>query len=77
MFNEFKNGSIVIVFGPGKVDDKYYKNVPATIIERDPFFKDYHIRLKDGTEDWVSSIYLRKAHSKRKKNKKRGKNNEN
>lgn len=40
MFNKFKNGEKVIVCGPGENNGKYYKNLPAKIIERDPYFYD-------------------------------------
>lgn len=39
MFNEFKNGEEVLVNGTGKNGGKQYWNVPARIIERDPYFK--------------------------------------
>ena len=67
MFNEFKNGSKVIVNGIGLKDGKFYKNVPAIIIERDPYYLDYHVKFQDGTTDWLSPEYLRKPYSKRKK----------
>lgn len=66
MFNEFKNGTKVIVCGLGKIDGKFYKNLPAIIIECDSYFKDYHVKFKDGTEDWIAPEHLRKPYSKRK-----------
>lgn len=60
MHNEFKDGSEVIVDGPGKNDGKYYDNQSAIVLERDPYFKDYNVKFKDGTEDWLSPRYLRK-----------------
>ena len=56
MFNEYKKGHRVIVYGPGqKLDNngkcKFYKNKPAIIVERDPYYKDYCVRFKDGSED--------------------------
>ena len=67
MFNKFKNGDKVFVEGFGKVDGKFYKNVPAKVIRRDPYFKDYLVRFKDGAEDWLSSQYLRKPYSRKKR----------
>lgn len=67
MFNEFKNGDKVFVEGIGKNNGKVYKNVPAKIIERDPYFKDYLVRFKNGTEDWILPQYLRKPYSRRKR----------
>ena len=32
----------------------------AEVIERDPYFKDYHIRFEDGSEDWLLPKYLLK-----------------
>ncbi len=58
MHNEFKDGSQVVVNGPGKSDGKYYDNQLAIILERDPYYLDYHVKFKDGTEDWFSPKYL-------------------
>ena len=65
MFNEFKKGSKVIVNGTGQNDGKIYKNVPAKIIERDPYYLDYHVQFKDGTEDWILPKDLRKPYSRK------------
>jgi hypothetical protein len=67
MFNEFKNGEKVIVYGPGENDGKFYRNIPAKIIERDPYYKDYHVEFKDGTDDWILSEHIRKPYSRKKK----------
>lgn len=67
MFNKYKNGSKVIVYGTGKNNGKFYKNVPATVIEVDPYYRDYHLKFKDGTEDWLSEEHLRKPYTKGKK----------
>ena len=45
MHNEFKNKTKVIVYGPGENNGKMYRNVPAIVIERDPYYKDYHVRF--------------------------------
>ena len=67
MFNKFKNNHKVIVCGPGQTDGKFYKDVPAIIIERDPYYKDYHVKFKDGTEDWILPKYLRKPYERKEK----------
>ena len=66
MHNKFKDGSKVIVKGPNKSDDKYYKNQLAIILGRDPYYLDYIVRFKDGTEDWFSPKYLQKPMPERK-----------
>ncbi len=63
MFNKFKKGCKVIVYGPGQNDGKIYKNIPATVVGRDPYFKDYCVKFKDGTEDWILPQYLRKPYA--------------
>ena len=60
MFNKFKKGHRVIVYGPGQNDGKFYRNVPAIIIERDSFYKDYLVKFNDGSEDWIEPNHLRK-----------------
>lgn len=67
MFNTYRKGHKVIVYGPGQNNGKIYKNVPAIIIERDPYYYDYNVQFKDGTEDWILPKYLRKPYTKRKK----------
>lgn len=66
MKNEFKYGEKVIVYGIGKKNLKFYKNMPGTVIERDTFYKDYCVKFSDGTEDWFDEDYLRKPYKKRK-----------
>lgn len=70
MHNEFKNGSKVFVYGPGQNDGKFYNKKLAIILERDPYFRDYHVKFKDGTEDWILPKYLRKPYARKKGNKK-------
>lgn len=60
MRNEFKDGSQVIVKGKGKNDGKYYDNQLAIVLERDPYYLDYHVQFKNGTEDWFSPKCLQK-----------------
>lgn len=65
MFNKYKKGNKVIVYGPGQNNGKFYKNVPAIIVERDPYFHDYNVKFKDGTEDWILPKYLRKPYTRK------------
>lgn len=67
MHNKFKNGMKVIVCGPGENNGKFYKNVPAKIVSRDPYYKDYLVRFKNGTEDWLLPEYIRKPYSRKRK----------
>ena len=67
MHNEFKNKTKVIVYGPGESNGKMYRNVPAIVIERDPYYKDYHVRFKDGTTDWLLPEHIRKPYSRNKR----------
>lgn len=60
MKNKFKNKDKVFVYGPGENAGTFYKNVPAIIIERDSYYKDYLVKFKDGTEDWIEPKHLRK-----------------
>ena len=60
MHNGFRDGSQVIVNGSGKNNGKYYDNQLAIVLERDPYFLDYHVRFEDGTDDWLSPRYLQK-----------------
>ncbi len=60
MNNKFKNGTKVIVCGQSNSNSKFYKNVPAKIIECDPYYKDYHIEFLDGTDDWFLPEHIRK-----------------
>jgi len=69
MFNEFKRGHRVIVCGYGKNDGKFYKDLPAKIIERDPYYKDYLVKFEDGTQDWILPKYLRQPYDKKRRNK--------
>lgn len=70
MFNEFKNGEKVIVCGSGENNGKFYKNLPAKIIERDPYYHDYHVKFKDGTDDWLLPEHIRKPYSRKMKRRK-------
>ena len=62
-------GSLVFWLGmvAGKLNNgKIYKNVSAIIIERDPYYKDYHVEFRDGTTDWILSEHIRKPYSRKK-----------
>jgi len=65
MKNKYKKGNKVIVYGPGQNNGKFYKNLPAIIVERDPYFQDYNVRFKNGTEDWILPEYLRKPYTRK------------
>lgn len=67
MFNKFKKNHKVIVCGFGESNGKFYKNKPAIIVEKDPYFKDYLVRFKNGTEDWILAKYIRKPYDKKRK----------
>lgn len=69
MYMKFKRGQTVIVNGIGKCDDKVYKNEIAKVIERDCYFKDFHVRFKDKSTDWLLSKYLSTYTKKTKKEK--------
>lgn len=77
MSNRFYKGDLVFVYGYGEKNGKLYKNVKGKIIERDPYYKDYHVKLNDGTEDWFLPEDIRLPYYKSKKRRKRSKNNEN
>jgi len=66
MHNKFKNQTKVIVCGPGQKTGKLYKNIPAEILERDPYYLDYHVKFKDGTDDWLLPKHIRKLYSRKK-----------
>lgn len=65
MNNKFKNGEKVFVCGPGEKNGKVYKNMSGRIIERDPYYLDYLVKLKNGTEDWFMQEHLRKPYSRK------------
>lgn len=70
MHNEFKNGAKVFVCGPGEKNGKFYNDVPAKILERDPYYLDYHVKFKDGTDDWFLPEHIRKPYARKKKRRK-------
>lgn len=58
MFNKFKIGDLVRVFGIGKIANKKYNGEIGKVIEKDSYFLDYLIRFKSKSEDWVDERYL-------------------
>lgn len=66
MFNQFKKGEEIIVCGFGEECGKFYYQKRAIIKERDPYYKDYLVKFKDGSEDWIISQYLHKPYTKKK-----------
>ena len=70
MNNKFKNGEKVIVYGPGENNGKFYKNVPAKIIERDSYYLDYLVKFENSTEDWILPEHIRKTCSRKRKRRK-------
>ena len=67
MHNEFKDGNQVIVNGTGENDGKYYDNQLAIILERDPYYLDYHVQFGDGKDDWILPKYLRNPYARERK----------
>ena len=67
MFNKFKVGTKVIVYGPGESEGKFYKNIPAIVIDYDSYYEDYYVRFNNGIEDWISKEYIRKPYTRRSK----------
>ena len=59
MFNKFKKGEIVIICGIGKLLEEKYVGI-GIVIEKDDHFKDYCVRLEDGTEEWFDEENLEK-----------------
>lgn len=69
MFNKFKKGEKVVVYGSGEEFGRFYYHEPAVIKERDPYYKDYLVKFKDGSEEWFLSECLKKPYTKKKGNK--------
>lgn len=59
MFMKFKRNQQVLINGIGKFEDTIYKNKLATVIRRDPYFKDFYVRFEDGTADWISPEHIK------------------
>ena len=68
MHNKFKVGDIVLIIGIGKCNNKKYYKRKGKIICRDPYYKDYNIKLEDGTEDWFDKKYLFEAKENKNEN---------
>lgn len=69
MFNKFKIGDLVRVFGSGKIANQKYTGEIGRVIEKDSYFLDYLIRFKNKSEDWIDEQYL-KLYRNRKRGKK-------
>ena len=69
MFNKFKKGEVIVVCGIGEKSGKFYYHKPGAIIERDPYYKDYLVKFKDGSEDWFTPQYLHEPYTKKKERK--------
>lgn len=67
MYSKFKKNQKVIVYGLGENKGKFYNNVPGVIIERDPYFKDYHVKFINGTEDWLLKDSLKETYQRENK----------
>ena len=57
MHNKFKVGDIVLIIGIGKCNNKKYYRRKGRIICRDPYYKDYNIKLEDGTVLLPNDLY--------------------
>ena len=69
MNNEIKDGERVVICGRGENNGKIYKNEYARIIERDPYYKDYHVIFDSGKTDWINPSDIRKLYFTVKKGK--------
>ena len=68
MNDKFKIGEKVLVRGYGKEDGKFYNREYGYVICKDPYYKDYNIKFKDGSEDWFNKGSLYKIRKGKKKN---------
>lgn len=66
MFNKFRVGAKVFIYGTGETDGQFYDDKPAIILERDRYYKDYHVQFQDGSKDWILEEYIRKPYERRK-----------
>ena len=76
MRNRFKNKDKVFVYGTGKNAGVFYRNVPAIIIERDSFYKDYLVKFNDGSEDWIEPNHYENHSNEDTKNTEKERNQE-
>ena len=65
MHTNYKIGEEVKIIGFGKNNKNYYYYRKAVIIEYDIYYKDYCVRFKNGTIDWLSPKFIRKIKNKR------------
>jgi len=68
MYSKFKNGERVIVLGVGKMFNKFYYKSKGKVINRDPYFKDYCVKIDKGINDWFDEECLHKMRQRGKKN---------
>jgi len=68
MFSKFKDGERVIVLGRGKMYNKLYYKCSGKVINRDPYFMDYCVKLDNGIVEWFDEECLYKMRQRRKKN---------
>lgn len=68
MFNKFKNGERVSIKGKGKISGKLFFNRKATILFRDPYYKDYYVVFDDNIKEWFDGEYIKKIRQRRRKN---------
>ena len=67
MFNKFKNGERVIIWGVGKMYNRFYYKRKATIINRDPYYKDYYVKIDKDINEWFDEDSILKMRQRRKK----------
>lgn len=60
MFSKFRTNTTVRVSGVGKCENAIYMSKIGIVLERDAYYKDYHVKFLDGSEDWFDEKYLRK-----------------
>ena len=73
MRNRFKNKDKVFVYGTGKNAGVFYRNVPAIIIERDSFYKDYLVKQSQTIYENHSNDDTKNTEKERNQEKKRKK----
>ena len=67
MFSRYKIGEKVIICGIGEFYGTKYENELATIIERDPYYKDYLVKFNNETEDWILPRYIKRQYQTERK----------
>ena len=67
MFNKFKKGQKVYIYGFGKDKEQIYNTI-GKVVEKDDFFCDYLVVFTDGTYDWFDEKSIQKYIKKRRNN---------